>query len=83
MVERRRGGETGVRWIQAYRGDAFWEAFETGRWSRALVDACLCRATMLAVPRAGFNHVLPTICGSWWPIPGPTSTSMPTGCAAR
>ena len=61
MVERRRGGETGVRCIQAFRGDAFWEAFESGRWSRRLVDACLCRAQQLAVPRSGFNHVFPTV----------------------
>jgi hypothetical protein len=61
MVERRRGGETGVRWIQAFRGESFWEALEAERWSRALVDACLCRGTYLAVPRAGFNHVFPTV----------------------
>jgi hypothetical protein len=59
MVERRRGGETGIRWIQAFRGDSFWEALAGGRWSRELVDACLCRATYLAVPRPGFNHVFP------------------------
>ena len=26
MVERRQGGETGVKWIQAYRGQKFWDA---------------------------------------------------------
>lgn len=26
MVERRKGGESGIRWLQAYRGDGFWEA---------------------------------------------------------
>ena len=31
MVERRRGGETGVKWVQAYRGDNFWKAHERGR----------------------------------------------------
>ena len=29
----RRGGETGVRWIQAYRGDKFWGALREGVWS--------------------------------------------------
>jgi len=24
MVERRKGGESGVKWLQAYRGDKFW-----------------------------------------------------------
>jgi hypothetical protein len=43
MVERRRGGESGVQWIQAYRGDAFWQAHAEGQWSRKLVEACLCR----------------------------------------
>src|SRR3982751_2230689 len=44
MVERRRGGETGVKWIQAYRGDKFWEALREGVWPRALMDAALCRS---------------------------------------
>ncbi len=36
MVERRKGGETGVKWVQAYRGDAFWKAYEkaSGRSAR-------------------------------------------------
>jgi hypothetical protein len=31
MVERRRGGESGVEWIQAYRGAAFWDALSDKR----------------------------------------------------
>ena len=38
MVERRRGGETGVKWLQAYRGDAFWKAHQEGVWSKDLVE---------------------------------------------
>jgi len=30
MVERRHGGETGVEWVQAYRGDKFWDALREG-----------------------------------------------------
>ena len=32
MVERRRGGETGVKWMQAYRGENFWKAYKEGVW---------------------------------------------------
>ena len=52
MVERRRGGETGVAWIQAYRGDKFWEALRDGVWSRPLMDAALCRSHTLLPARA-------------------------------
>jgi hypothetical protein len=33
MVERRKGGETGVEWLQTYRGDSFWKAHREGLWS--------------------------------------------------
>src|SRR5215831_6290676 len=42
MVERRQGGESGVRWIQAWRGDRFWDALHEGVWPRPLMDAALC-----------------------------------------
>src|SRR5437773_6704831 len=60
MVERRRGGETGVRWIQAYRGEKFWEALREGVWPKPLMEAALSRSHTLTPARAGFNHVLPT-----------------------
>jgi hypothetical protein len=61
MVERRKGGETGIKWMQAYRGDAFWDAFSKGVWSRDLLEAALCRSHTLTPSRAGFNHIFPTI----------------------
>ena len=61
MVERRKGGETGVKWLEAFRGERFWTALHEGRWSRALFDACLCRGHMLTPARPGFNHTFPTI----------------------
>ena len=61
MVERRKGGETGVNWLQAYRGDAFWEAHHTETWSRELFEAALCRSHTLTPARAGFNNPFPTL----------------------
>jgi hypothetical protein len=61
MVERRRGGESGVQWLQAYRGDKFWEALSEGVWSKPLMDAALCRSHTLAPARAGFTHVFPAV----------------------
>jgi hypothetical protein len=61
MVERRRGGETGVKWLQAYRGDKFWEALREGVWPKALMDSALCRSHTLTPARAGFNDIFPTV----------------------
>jgi hypothetical protein len=61
MVERRRGGETGVKWVQAYRGDKFWDALKEGVWPKALMDAALCRSHTLAPARQTFNNVFPTV----------------------
>jgi hypothetical protein len=60
MVERRRGGETGVEWVQAYRGDKFWNALREGVWPRPLMEAALTRSHTLTPARQRFNHILPT-----------------------
>lgn len=44
MVERRRGGETGVRAVQMVEGDAVWRAGEEGRWSPDLLEGALSRS---------------------------------------
>ena len=44
MLERRRGGETGVRAVQLLEGDAVWHAGRDGRWSRRLLEGALARS---------------------------------------
>ncbi len=44
MVERRRGGETGIKAVQLLDGDDVWRALDAGRWSRALLEAALSRS---------------------------------------
>lgn len=41
MVERRRGGETGVRAVTCLQGDAMWNAMERGAFSRELLEAAM------------------------------------------
>jgi len=61
MVERREGGEKGVKWLQAYRGDKFWKAHHEELWSRELFEAALCRSHTLTPSRQGFNNIFPTL----------------------
>ena len=66
LVERRRGGETGVTAVQAVRGSAVWDAAGRGgscerRALPELLEACLCRSFTLASPRPGYGHVLPEL----------------------
>ena len=63
MVERRRGGETGVAAVRAVRGDAVWKALAAGSWSGGgcspeLLEACLCRSFKLTSPRPGYGNAL-------------------------
>ena len=65
FVERRRGGETGVRWMHALSGDAVWEAlgansWQQGGWSSRLFEACLSRSHTLRQPES-FSHLYPTL----------------------
>jgi hypothetical protein len=61
MVERRKGGESGVKWVEAYRGDRFWDALREGVWPKPLMDAALCRSHTLTPARPGFNDVFPSV----------------------
>jgi hypothetical protein len=65
MVERRRGGETGVVQMQALIDEGVWGAMQAGSWNAGgwnpeLFQACLCRSQKLTPARKGFNHILPT-----------------------
>jgi hypothetical protein len=44
MVERRRGGETGIKSVQLIEGPAVWQAGDTGRYSKRLLEAALSRS---------------------------------------
>ncbi len=39
LMERRKGGESGVKSVQSVTGDGIWQAEKEGRWSKALFDA--------------------------------------------
>jgi len=52
FVERRKGGETGIRAVHHLEGDAVWKAAEQGRWSKDLLHAALARAEKTGSGRA-------------------------------
>lgn len=65
LVERRKGGETGVVRLQALRDDAVLKALDAGSWEKGgwdpnLFEACLCRSHMLKPTREGYGHSYPT-----------------------
>lgn len=44
MLERRKGGETGVKAVQMLEGDDVWDARREGRWSNDLLSSALSRS---------------------------------------
>jgi hypothetical protein len=44
MLERRQGGETGVKSVECLEGDAVWKAGDEGRWSWQLLKAAISRS---------------------------------------
>jgi hypothetical protein len=66
LVERRRGGETGVRSLQALRGEPVWKAMADKVWDPALFEACLCRSQTLAqAPTTSHRHPTPEQMRQW------------------
>jgi len=41
MMERRKGGETGVKAVQYLSGEEMWKALDAGKWSKPVMDAAL------------------------------------------
>lgn len=47
MLERRKGGEHGVKSVQLIEGDAVWKAADEGRWSKEMLRSALSRSDNL------------------------------------
>lgn len=65
FVERRAGGETGIKWVHTVRGESVWQmlqsgSFANGGWSPQLFEACLSRSQTLAQPES-YSHRYPTV----------------------
>lgn len=72
MLERRRGGETGVVSMHALRGDSVWEALENQAWSAELFKSCLSRSQTLA-QQNNFSHRYPQLAQMKEMVPAPVA----------
>jgi hypothetical protein len=61
FVERRKGGESGIRAVQHLEGDAVWKAAAEGRWSKDLMRAALSRGQKVG-PGAPEDVKKPVVC---------------------
>jgi len=59
MAERRKGGETGVKAVEALRGEAVWKLLASSGCDPKLFETCLTRSQTLAQPPT-FSHRYPT-----------------------
>ncbi|MFT5467652.1 MAG: hypothetical protein ACI8UO_002758 [Verrucomicrobiales bacterium] len=50
LAERREGGETGLKSVQTFVGDAVWQAGENGVWSQQLLDAAVAKFKVRPIP---------------------------------
>lgn len=66
MVERRKGGETGVASVKALRGNDVWSALAAGAWGKGLFEACLSRSQTLAqAPTLSHRYPTPAQMKEW------------------
>ena len=62
MVERRRGGETGIRSVEWLEGEAVWKwRDDAGRWSKPLLEAALARDPQVKPGRPEDNVKKPVL----------------------
>ena len=66
IVERRYGGETGVRAVELLRGERFWKGLEAGSWEaggfdRQLLQAAISRSNTVVPVRSNYGVVFPTV----------------------
>ncbi len=66
IVERRHGGETGVRAVELLCGERFWKGLEAGSWEaggfdRQLLQAAISRSNTVDPVRSNYGVVFPTV----------------------